>query len=172
MRHLLLFIIMTLSLCISCTNDTLPEEFFKDIEFDKKEFDAERLAWERLNITSYQFVQDLSTLGPLPVIKIDVINGKRTDYEIIKNRAVYYGAIIFADTINDLFDAIISDVEYDTEQIKSDSDGKHLKKISVVVTYDEEYHFPKTVSYQRTHSWKIPGYNNNYKVNITDFAKF
>lgn len=170
MSKILLIAVAVLPAFFSCRNDTLVFEQPKMIEFDKEKFYSERLAWERLNVTSYKFVQDLNYNAPRPVIKITVTNGKRTNFEIIEDRAISYGVIIFAGNIDELFDVIEAEFEFDCKEINDESG--ELKDLRVTVTYDEQYHFPKSVSYERFYRvTEFPGYSRSYDLDVTDFIE-
>jgi hypothetical protein len=110
------------------------------VEFDRDQFDRERTAWEALNIDAYQYTQNFASLTTGIPLKITVAEGKKVGSELIiaDDERFLQGEsgewYCFADTINAIFDRIVSDIARDTARIQNTEDD--LSGISVKITYD------------------------------------
>jgi hypothetical protein len=166
-----LFVSVVLTSCSIVTTGGI-----QGVEFDRDQFDRERTAWEALDIDAYQYTQNFASLTTGIPLKITVAAGKKVGSEpiIADDQQFLQGEsgeqYCFADTINAIFDRIESDIARDTVRLQNTQDD--LSGISVIITYDSQYHYPMLVDYDLSYSSVSPlGKSNGYTLTVSDLSQ-
>lgn len=166
-RRLFILVCICAASLISCSS-----KYLKTKEFDRVKFNKERSAWNSLNISSYQFTENLFYGAPNAALRITVTNGVRTNAEVLDGRDPDYEARPFADSIEDIFARVESDFDADSKIL--DSQTGDLIALFVEITYDETYHYPVRINYTRVDDKDYSstvGHSDGYILNIKDFRR-
>ena len=139
-KLLLFYLLFIPVLFVSCDKE---EDDSVRREFDIEELQANRVAWNNLNLQNYTYEYSnsgYSYSGIASYIKVEVTNGND-----VLSTALVENGIQDADqfVIDSLFAEIES--EYSNSILSEVSSDVYLKEINVV--YDEDYFYPKEIHY-------------------------
>ena len=137
------------------------------IKMDKETFLKERNEWNNQNLTNYQFTynffNDAGPIGPVTITikenEIPVIEypNQNNDHIIAENISEIY------DFINGTFDFI--------ESVKNGTyNGYKIKSITLNISYDTQYHYPKEVHLSTGYVESIDG-GAYYTLKIINFLE-
>ncbi|MDR2583807.1 MAG: DUF6174 domain-containing protein [Fibromonadaceae bacterium] len=155
----ILFVILTIFL-YSCA-------LFYDltIRADKRTFEKEHNLWNNQNLKNYQFTYKYfsSGTGPIGPIKITVTENEEP---IIENQ---YNEDFILKTIPEIYDYISGTFDY-IESVKNGTyDGHKIRSITLDISYDTMYHYPKKVDLSTGYVESVAG-GAYYTLEITDFS--
>jgi hypothetical protein len=137
------------------------------IKMDKEKFENERAVWNKQNLTNYQFTYDFfNDAGPVGPIKISI---EENEVPVIENSNPYNKHII-AKNIPEIYDFISGTIDF-IESVKNGTyTGHKIRSVSLSITYDNQYHYPKKVNLSTGYVESIDG-GAYYTLTITEFTE-
>lgn len=146
---------LLISLITVCTAMTCDDDHDVFVKFDNAQFDKNRVLWENANIRNYTYVLSYfsSATGPRKDT-IEVVNG------VVQNPEEIH---FYPYTINDIFKKIKDDVNEGYNEKRSEVYG-----VTMNVTYDNQYHFPKEVNYSVSYKTNVVG-GAYYDLSVSNF---
>jgi hypothetical protein len=128
--------------------------YFKNslkIVMDKNAFDKEYLAWENQNIKNHQFVYKyFSDAGP---VKVTV---RENEPPVVENLNSHGNGNTY-DSTPDIYNRVKSTFEF-IESVKNDTyDGHKINSLTLNITHDDQYHYPKKVNFSESYEETIDG---------------
>jgi hypothetical protein len=136
------------------------------IKMDKKTFENERLLWNSQNIENYQFTYTFfNDAGPVGPIKITI---RKNETQNIENSNQYDDYITIAENIMEIYDYINETFDF-IETVKNGTyDGHEIRTLTLNITYDTQYHYPKKVDFSAGYVEMIDG-GAYYTLRIIEF---
>jgi hypothetical protein len=135
---------------------------------DKEAFEKERSLWNSQNIGNYQFVyeffNDAGSVGPIE------ITIKENENPVIENQDQYNQDVRFKN-ISEIYD-FLNGTFYFIESVKNGTyDGYKIKVLTLIITYNSQYHYPQEVNFSEGYVEAIDG-GGYYRLKIKEFKCF
>jgi len=137
------------------------------IKMDKESFEKEHIAWNNQNLANYRFTYNFfDDAGPIGPVTITI---KENEIPVIENSDQYNDYII-AENISEIYDFINGTFDF-IESVKNGTyNGHKIKSITLNISYDTQYHYPKEVNLSTGYVEQIDG-GAYYTLKITEFRE-
>ena len=166
------FIVLVFSMGILLSCSKIPE---MKVDIDRESFEKEYAAWEAQHIENYLFTFDYRSnhVGLFGPATISVQNNVSS---VLESQTPHKVPLV--QSVKEIFDFIGRTLE-NFEKAIEDNDNKNkeypIKSITLIVIYNQQYHYPEKVKYGigyyvKKNDVPPPGLGTSAELNITEFV--